>query len=51
MNGPPGGVRSLPPLRAGVAGPRVCGDCRARIRGEALERKWNEERAGRMASR
>jgi len=29
----------------------VCGDCRARIRGEALERKWNEERAGRMASR
>jgi universal stress protein A len=27
----------------------ICGHCRARIRGEALEHKWNEERAGRTA--
>jgi hypothetical protein len=27
----------------------ICANCRARIRGEALERKWNEERAGRTA--
>ena len=29
----------------------ICGHCRARIRGDALERKWNDERATRMAGR
>jgi universal stress protein A len=29
----------------------ICGHCRARIRGEALERKWNDRLVDRLASR